>query len=52
MQDHYTSEYHMEMVLVIRKVYCYQSEEELGQNIEHFWIEHEKLWSRAGSFAT
>ena len=51
-QDHYTSEYHMEMVRVIRKFYYYQSEEELVQTINQFWIEHEKLWSRAGSFAT
>ena len=27
MQDHYTSEYQMAMVLVISKLYCHQSEE-------------------------
>ena len=52
MQDHYTSEDHMEMVRVISKLYCCQSEEELGQTIDHFWSEHEKLWSSKGSFAT
>ena len=34
MQEHYTSEDNMAMVLVIRKLYCNQPEEELGQNIE------------------
>ena len=24
----------------------------MGQNIDQFWIEHEKFWSRTGSFAT
>ena len=52
MQDHYTSEYHMKMVPVISKLYCYQSEEEVGQTIDQFCIEHETFWSRAGSFAT
>ena len=52
MQEHYTSEYHMEMVRVIRKFYCHQSEEELGQNIDQFWIDHDKFWSRKGSFQT
>ena len=37
------------MVWVIRKIYCHQSEEELGRNIDHFWIKHEKLWSSIGS---
>ena len=40
----------MEMVQVISKFYCYQSEEELGQTIEQFCIEHETFWSRTGSF--
>ena len=52
MQNYYTSEDHMLMVRVIRKLYCYQSEEEVGQTIDQFWIEHYKLLSRAGSFAT
>ena len=52
MQDHYTSEYHMAMVLVIRKLYCYQSEEKVGQNIDQFWIEQETFWFRTVSFAT
>ena len=52
MQDHYTSKDHMEMVQVISKLYCYQSEEEVGQTIDQFWIEHDKLWSSTGSFAT
>ena len=52
MQENYTSEDHMKMVLMIRKFYCYQSEEELSQTIDHFWIEHETFWSRTGSFAT
>ena len=34
MQDQYTSEDHMEMVQVIIKLYCYQSEEEIG--LTHF----------------
>ena len=40
------------MVRVIRKLYCYQSEEEVGQNIDQFSIENDTLWSRTGSFAT
>ena len=52
MQAHYTSEDLMEMVKVIRKLYCYQSEEEVGQNIDQFWIENETFWSRTGSFQT
>ena len=42
-QYHYTSEDCMTMVQVIRKLYCYQSEEELGQTIEQFLIDHETL---------
>ena len=41
MQKHYISEDYMEMVLVIKKLYCYQSEEEGGQTIDQFCIEHE-----------
>ena len=52
MQDHYTSEYYMIMVWVISKLYCCQSEEELGQNIYPFLVEHEKFCSRTGSFQT
>ena len=52
MQEKYISEDHMEMVLLIRKFYCHQSEEELGQIIDQFWIEHETFWSRTGSFLT
>ena len=50
MQDHYTSEYQMAMVWVIIKLYFHQSEEELGQTIDHFWIEHEKFCSSTVSF--
>ena len=52
MQDHYTKEYYMTMVLVISKLYCRQSEEELGQNIYQFLVEHETFCSRTGSFQT
>ena len=52
MQEHYTSEYHMAMVLVIIKLYCYQSEEEVGQTIDQFWIDHETFWYSTGSLAT
>ena len=52
MQDHYTSKDHMEMVRVISKLYCYQSEEEVGQTIDQFWIDHETFWSRTGSLQT
>ena len=52
MQYNYTSEDNMAMVQVIRKLYYYQSEEEVGQNIDQFWIEHETLYSRTGSLAT
>ena len=52
MQDNYTSEDHMPMVQVIRKLYFYQSEEEMGQTVDQFWIEHDTLLSRTGSFAT
>ena len=52
MQYHYTSEDHMAMVRVIKKFYCHQSEEEVGQTIDQFWIDHETFWSRTGSFAT
>ena len=52
MQEHYTYKYHMAMVIVVIKLYCYQSEEELGQTIDHFWIEHETLRSSTGLFAT
>ena len=37
---------------MISKLYCYQSEEEVGKTIDQFWIEHEALWSRTGSFVT
>ena len=37
---------------MIRKLYCYKSEEELGQTIDQFWIEHETFWSSKGSLAT
>ena len=50
MQEHYNSEDPMEMVQVIRKLHCHQSEEELDQTIEQFWIDHETFWSRTGSF--
>ena len=50
MQDHYTYGDHMAMVRVIRKLYCHQSEEELVQTIDQFWIEHEIFWSRTGLF--
>ena len=43
MQDQYTSEYHMAIVRVIRKFYCFQLEEEVGKTIDQFWIEHEKI---------
>ena len=49
MQEHYTSEDHMAMFRVIRKLYCHKSEEELGQNIDQFWIEHDTFGSRIGS---
>ena len=52
MQDHYTSEYHMEMVRVISKLYCYQPEDEVGHTIDQFCILHDILWSSTGSFAT
>ena len=52
MQEHYNYEDPMEMVQVIRKLHCHQSEEELDQTIEQFWIDHETLWSRTGSFQT
>ena len=52
MQEHYTYKYHMAMVIVVIKLYCYQSEEELGQIIDQFWIEHEKSWSKTSSFET
>ena len=52
MQEHYTSEYHMEIVRLISKLYYHQSEEELGQTIDQFWIEHETFCSRTGSFQT
>ena len=52
MREYYTSENHMSMVQVIRKLYCHQSEEELGQTIDQFCIEHERFWSRIGSFQT
>ena len=52
MQDHYTSKDHMEMVQVISKLYCYQSEEEVGQTIDQFWIDHDIFCSRTGLFAT
>ena len=42
----------MTVVRVIRKFYYYQSEEEMGQNIDQFWIEHETFWTSTGSFAT
>ena len=42
----------MAMVLMIGKLYCYQPEEELGQTIDQFWIEHETIWSWTASFAT
>ena len=41
MQEQYTSEDHMAMLIVIIKLYFYQSEEELGQNIDQFCIEHD-----------
>ena len=34
MQENYTSEDHMGMVWMIRKLYCHLSEEELGQTID------------------
>ena len=52
MQEHYTSEYHMKLVRVIMKLYYNQSEEELGQTVDQFWTEHEKLWYRVGSSQT
>ena len=36
MQEHYTSEDQMSMVRVIGKLYCRQSEDELGQTIDQF----------------
>ena len=42
----------MAMVQVISKLYCHQSEEKLGQNIDEFWIEHETFCSRTSSFQT
>ena len=42
----------MTIVRVIRKFYCRQSEEELGQNIDQFWIEHEIFCSRKVSLQT
>ena len=51
MEDHYTSEDHMEIVRVIRKFYSYQSEEQVVQSIDQVWIEHGKLLSWTGSFA-
>ena len=52
MQNKYTYEDHMVIFPVITELYCYQSEEELGQNIDLFWIEYEILWSGTGSFVT
>ena len=52
MQEHYTSEDHTVMLQVIMKLYCCQSEEELVQNIDQFWIDHEILWSSIGSLQT
>ena len=52
MQDHYTSEDLMALVQVISKLYCYQSEEKVGQTMDQFWIDHEIFWSSTGSSAT
>ena len=52
MQEHYTSEDHMSMVRMIRKLYCHQSEEELCQTIDHFFIDHKTFWSSTGPFQT
>ena len=37
---------------MISKLYCHQSEEEMGQAIDQFWMEHETFCSRTGSFQT
>ena len=49
-KEHYTSEDHMKIVRGISKLHCHQSEEEIGQTIDQFCIEHETLRSRTGSF--
>ena len=52
MQDHYISEDHTAVVQVISKFFCHQSEEEAGQTIYKFLIDHEEFWSRKVSFQT